>query len=110
MSGQPIIDCDSCGRRREHHAHRWCKACWCRWDRAEQPDTGPPPRTTGRWEEFRELTREQHYTLENAAARMGISERTAWRHEARLRAAGVPATTHERGLRSFFAVSRTAAI
>jgi hypothetical protein len=85
-----IIECDSCGEASPHRSHELCRACFNRWDRAGRPDTGPPPRRTGRWEEYRELTREQNYTLKNAAARMRISTRTAERHEARLRAMGIP--------------------
>lgn len=49
----------------------------------------------GRWEEYRELTRDQHYTPEDAAAHMGIRPRTAERYEAGLRALGIPpAATH----------------
>jgi hypothetical protein len=110
MNGQ-IITCDSCGKDKERYRNwPWDRACWNRWDRAGRPDTGPPPRRTGRYGEYFELTREQGYTLENAAARMEISIRTAQRHEARLRREGVPPITYESSARSFFAVSRTAAI
>ena len=85
-----IIECDSCGEEKPHQAHGWCDPCWKRWIYFGRPDSGPPPRRTGRWEEYAELTREHGYSLKNAAARMGISERTAQRHEARLRAEGVP--------------------
>jgi hypothetical protein len=91
------ITCDRCGQNKPHHARGWCHACWDRWDRAGRPDTGPPPRRTGRWEEYYELTREQHYTLENAAARMRISLRTAQRHETRLRKQGAAPAAYESG-------------
>jgi hypothetical protein len=90
-----IITCDSCGQEKEHQAHGWCDPCWKRWDYAGRPDTGPPPRQYGRWEEYLELTREHGYNLTNAASRMGISVRTAQRHEARLRKAGVPPIAYE---------------
>lgn len=89
MSGR-IITCDSCGERKHHHGYGWCGACWKLWDRAGRPAAGPPPRRTGRVGEYLELTREQGYTLADAAARMNISHRTAQRHEARLRKEGVP--------------------
>lgn len=93
----PIIFCDSCGNTAPRGGFDWCIPCYNRWARAGRPDTGPPPRRNGRYEEYAELTREQHYTLRNAAARMGISERTAWRYEARLRAAGIPPATYQSG-------------
>lgn len=83
-----VAECDSCGHAKPIDAFGWCKPCYKRWDRAGRPDSGPPPRRVGRVDEYFELTREQYYTLPNAAARMGISERTAWRYEARIRAAG----------------------
>jgi hypothetical protein len=89
--------CDSCGHEKEHNRQQWCPTCRNRWDRAGRPAGGPPPRRTGRWEEYAELTREQGYTLTNAAARMGVSHRTAQRYEAWLRDAGVPAPTYESG-------------
>jgi hypothetical protein len=92
-----IIECDSCGRKKEHQAHGWCKACWGRWERGGRPAAGPPPSRYGRREEYFELTRDQNYTLKNAAARMGISPRTAQRFEARLRSEGVPPLANEHG-------------
>jgi transposase-like protein len=95
VRGPRIITCDSCGEEKEHHAHGWCVSCWKRWDYSGRPDTGPPPRQYGRWEEYLELTREQGYSLRNAAARMGITKRTAQRYEARLRQEGVPPIAYE---------------
>ena len=92
-----VIECDSCGQEKEHWGHGWCHACWNLWDRAGRPDTGPPPKRYGRYGEYFELTREHHYTLANAAARMGVSHRTAQRYEARLRKEGVPPVTYESG-------------
>jgi hypothetical protein len=94
---QRIIDCDSCGREMKHQAHGWCKACWGRWDRAGRPAVGPPPKRYGRYGEYYELTRDQHYSLRGAAARMGVSHRTVQRYEARLRKEGVPPVTYESG-------------
>jgi hypothetical protein len=90
------ITCVSCGRRGKNRGHRKCSACYNSDTRAaSRPWTGPGPHgrgvskgaviIAGRIEDYAELTREQYYTLPNAAARMGISERTAWRYEARLR-------------------------
>jgi hypothetical protein len=92
-----IIFCDSCGNTGGHRGYGWCTACYFRWDRAGRPDAGPPPRRNGRYEEYAELTRDQHYTLRNAAARMGVSTRTAERYEARLRADGWPPVTYQSG-------------
>lgn len=94
---QPTIDCDSCGRAGRCNKHSWCTACQRRWERAGRPEAGPPPRRTGRYGEYHELTREQHYTLANAATRMGVSHRTAQRYEARLRREGVAPVTYESG-------------
>jgi hypothetical protein len=95
VSGE-VITCDSCGRDKVRYRNSpWDHACWKRWDRAGRPDTGPPPRRTGRYGEFFELTREQHYSLENAAARMRVSVRTARRYEARLRREGAQPITFE---------------
>jgi hypothetical protein len=91
------IECDSCGRHRPHKGRDWCGACHSRWLRADCPDTGPPPPRNGRYEEYYELTREQHYTLANAAARMGICERTAYRYEARIAKAGTGRSTYQSG-------------
>lgn len=90
MNGRRIIECDSCGEEKTHQAYGWCKACWGRWDRAGRPAAGPPPSSYGRYDEYFELTRDQQYTLKNAAARMGVCERTAQRYEAHLRRQGVP--------------------
>jgi hypothetical protein len=92
-----IITCDRCGYNKPHHARGWCHACWDRWDRAGQPPEGPPPRRTGRYGEYFELTREHHYSLKNAAARMGVSERTAQRYETRLKQEGAAPATYECG-------------
>lgn len=92
-----IITCDSCGHNRERGGYKWCRTCYTRWDRAGRPAAGPPPVRNGRYDEYRELTRDHHYTRENAVARMGISLRTAERYEARLAAAGVPAATYQSG-------------
>lgn len=92
-----VITCDSCGEEKEHHARGWCASCWKRWDYSGRPESGPPPRKNGRWEEYAELTREQHYTLREAAIRMGISHRTAQRYEAWLLEAGVPKPAYQHG-------------
>lgn len=97
MSGRRIIECDSCGEEKTHQAYGWCKACWGRWDRAGRPAAGPPPSSYGRYEEYYELTREHHYTLKNAAARMAVCERTAQRYEAHLRRQGIAPATYESG-------------
>lgn len=79
----------------------WCSACYQRWKRAGRPAEGPPPPMTR--EESRQLgiaacranaaaKREDYAELrswgdscEQAAARVGVSERTVWRYERILR-------------------------
>ncbi|MCO6011449.1 hypothetical protein NE236_41520 [Actinoallomurus purpureus] len=104
-----IIFCDRCGNEGQHGGYTWCRACHSRWERAGRPASGPPPKRNGRVGEYAELTRDQHYTLVNAAARMGISERTAWRYEARLRAAGIPPATYQSGRLGVHATAHAAA-
>jgi hypothetical protein len=91
-------------------ANGWCYGCNGRWIRAGRPDTGPPPplphdrqmaamrevwqeRVAGRAEDYQWLTRELRMSRAEAAARLGVSERTAWRYEARLTG---PRTASER--------------
>lgn len=83
--GKAII-CANCEQPGIHDGHDWCRRCARRWRRAGRPADGPPPYRTRRWDEYAELTREMGHTLRQAAERMGITERTAWRYEARLRA------------------------
>jgi hypothetical protein len=79
------ILCSNCGNHRRHYARHWCGACWRRWNAAGQPASGPPPSPYRRWDEYYELTQEMGHSRRQAAARMGISVRTALRYEARLR-------------------------
>jgi hypothetical protein len=79
-----------------------CSACGNRWDRAGRPADGPPPPTPpdeqralaweanraarrNRVEDYAELTRQFGLSRAEAAARLGITERTTWRYEATLR-------------------------
>jgi hypothetical protein len=91
-----LITCVSCQRLAKNYSRERCRAC-ARADAyaAANPCDRPGPHgrgvpkgavvLAGRIEDYVELTREQCYTLENAAARMGISVRTAQRYEARVR-------------------------
>jgi hypothetical protein len=78
------VTCASCGQWRRYHSNGWCKCCWRRWVDAGRPASGPPPSPYRRWPEYAELTRDMGHTLRQAAERMGISERTAWRYEAHI--------------------------
>jgi hypothetical protein len=93
--------CRNCGTPRQPHpgggwrgGRGWCNTCYSRWLYAGKPDDEPPPPPNaaidGRREDYAWLRDEQGLTLEQAADRMRISERTAWRYEARRRRA-VPA-------------------
>jgi hypothetical protein len=107
-----IIDCAACRRRRPHYSRNWCSPCYQRWWRAGMPAGGPPParplstkrlaavrtaaalaraaRTTrrkGRIEDYSWLLRDQGATRVEAAARVGVSIRTAQRYDAYLRQA-----------------------
>lgn len=81
---KPKAPCCCCGERPRRYSNGWCKPCWNRWDYAGRLGPGPPPRRCGRWDEYAELTREMGHSLRQAAERMGISVRTAWRYEARI--------------------------
>jgi hypothetical protein len=95
-SPRRTITCVSCCRRAKNWSRGRCAACAKAAAYAaanSRGQAGPHGRgvpkgavvVSGRIEDYAELTREQYYTLENAAARMGISVRTAQRYEARVR-------------------------
>lgn len=107
MASERIITCKHCGDTKRHGAYGWCHACYTRWDRAGRPEDGPPQKTSplavlelawqahserrkGRLEDYQDL-RSWGLTVERAARRLGLSERTAWRYEAALRAEEVSA-------------------
>jgi hypothetical protein len=103
------VNCACCGLTGPHEAHGWRTACYTRWREAGMPAGGPPPpqdrrevckRTFARlpWslqgriehsksmrEEYIELI--DHFGLDRAEAakRLNISLRTAYRYEARHR-------------------------
>ena len=95
------IRCQHCDHFGEHGGHNWCIACYQRWKRAGRPEGGPPEplsrtecaararaayqeQARGRREDYQEL-RSWDETREQAAARVGVTERTAWRYERTLR-------------------------
>ena len=85
-----------CGHDGDHKAKGLCGTCYKRWDRWGRPAEVPPPHTRGpgrsradRREDYAELL-SWGETRQQAARRLGISERTAWRYEAELRPACVP--------------------
>ena len=97
----PVVTCVcGCGRHGRHHARGLIEACWKRAYRAgvldRYPRTLPDPRpqvmslvsvtTRGRLEDYIELTRVWGVSREEAAARVGVTERTVRRYEAHLRA------------------------
>lgn len=95
-SHRRTITCVSCCMRAKNWSRGRCRPCakaaaYAAANPCDRP--GPHGRgvqkgavvLAGRIETYAELTREQYYTLENAAARMGISVRTAQRYEARVR-------------------------
>jgi len=97
------MDCRTCPGvvvpRRGGCAHGLCPNCWNRWKAADFPADGPPPpvrpwgRTLpARTEDYAWL-RSWGATLEVAAARLGVSLRTAERYEVRRLAARDAATT-----------------
>jgi hypothetical protein len=92
------IECACCGRKGYHKGRGWIVACYKRWLRAGKPAGGPPPpmsrseigrrrssAAAGRREDYEWLTREQGLSLYEAAERLEVTSRTAWRYEQRLR-------------------------
>lgn len=99
-----MTPCKCCRRTRRHYAHGWCKSCYVRWHRAAKPRTGPTPLSTARQRSARVSNatkanaanrrrfterREEYDWLryadeipEQAAARVGVGRRTAFRYEA----------------------------
>lgn len=97
MTSSRIVRCASCDHFGQHGAFEWCSACYQRWKKAGRPSDGPPkalPRqeaaararaayqaaAQGRREDYQEL-RSWGETREQAAARLGVTERTTWRYE-----------------------------
>lgn len=102
MGSKRWITCACCGGEGRLGSGSWRESCYRRWLLAGRPDTGPPPlkrRTTtgghsvsptavaGRIEDYTELTRDHGLTLYQAAERLHVSERTAFRYERRIRQA-----------------------
>ncbi|WP_067483824.1 hypothetical protein [Actinomadura hibisca] len=98
MSRRPIRRCTRCTRDRPHRALGLCDSCYTRRPGARRYDApiGAAPGApgvlrsaeviAGRVEDYRELTREMRLSKKAAAARLGISYKTALRYEQRLRA------------------------
>ncbi|TDD45415.1 XRE family transcriptional regulator [Nonomuraea terrae] len=82
--------CADCGQLSSHGGRHLCFTCYARNDYYGTLDQYPPLRTwlstAARVEDYAELRRQQYMSLRDAAARLGVSERTAWRYEAKLRA------------------------
>jgi hypothetical protein len=84
----PCTEC-SASRCAYVGAHGWCNACTLRWYRADRPDAGPPPSYAMRCEDY-DWLRSQGLLPAEAADRLGMTLRTARRHEERRAAAGLP--------------------
>ena len=98
--------CSNCGGQLTPGCtrHGWCDACYSRWRRAGQPDTGPPPAqprqfpahagdlgraavaaaAQERLHRYEGLIR-SGFSPKQAARRMGVSVYTAWNYGKRLR-------------------------
>ncbi len=77
--------CSRCG----HHARGLCRSCYDRWYRAGRPADVPGQSefrsgrpAMARREDYLWMRDEQGLTRPEAAARLGVCERTAWRYEA----------------------------
>lgn len=86
---QPTCSTNGCPKPTARRG--WCWGCYRRWLNADRPDSGPPaPYTrrkphapaTARRENYAWLRDEQHLAPTQAAARLSVSLRTAWRYEA----------------------------
>ena len=95
----PVRLCRGCGRHRPHWGRGLCRACWDADRRARfgryEPNTGnpggrgiptAPDAVASRIEEYAYI-RPHTRNRREAAARVGISYRTASRYEARLKEA-----------------------
>lgn len=87
------LSCLCCGRPAERVRRGWSDACYTRWLRAGRPAGGPPPPTmlntpaeaTARREEYALLTRVHGLAQWEAAAVLGVSEKTVQRYAAHAR-------------------------
>lgn len=112
MQKRRTADCQCCGKRRKHYGNNLCGACHSRWLSHGKPAVCPPPAKEARTftleeqrlaremrmaarlariKDYMWLTRGQRYTLQNAAVRMGVCERTAQRYEAAIKRGEVAA-------------------
>ena len=76
----------TCGHPLPAHGRGLCENCYHRWRYHGCPEDVPPAGAKRKWrlEDYAEL-RAWGETLECAALRLHISERTAWRYEAELK-------------------------
>lgn len=97
--------CRCCGQPRPpwratyHGGRGYCARCYKRWGDHGYPAAGPPPpgraglhagserSAAGRREDYAELRQLHGLTVLEAAVRLGIVRRTAYRYEAAIRAA-----------------------
>jgi hypothetical protein len=84
-----VTTCRSCQRRPANHARGLCGSCYNRWRYYGKPQDGPPPPRTGgpcadRIEDYLDL-RMWGLSKQQAAERLGVTLRTIWRYEHRLR-------------------------
>lgn len=93
--GPPAPTCARCPRPRRYPTCGLCDPCYQQWRRDGRPDLGTwqphvqcstsAESVAGRREDYAEL-RGFGLSVEDAAARLGVHERTGWRYERQLRA------------------------
>jgi hypothetical protein len=84
-----LAECPYCGKSK-HFSMPYCRPCRLRWERAGQPDSGPPPPRDpeGGIEDLQEIWY-RGMTAGEAAAKLGKSARTIERYKKKLRQRGV---------------------
>jgi len=81
-----IVECACCGNKGQLRSRGWIRACYDRWMRAGKPEEGPPaPGYLVNREEYAWFRYTLNVSVKRAAELAGISERTGWRYEKRLK-------------------------
>ena len=82
--------CKCCGEVGFYVAKGYTRNCWSRWERAGFPKEGPPPpRYRVNWERYMDLRIVARASFLSATQQTGVSERTAYRYEKRLKEMGL---------------------
>lgn len=82
--------CDCCGHTGFYVGKGYIRECWSRWERAGYPEDGPPaPGYRINWDRYEWLRTIGFASMTSAAQQTGISERTAYRYEKRLKEMGL---------------------